>query len=147
MAKKFLDLLADAYEEEELDQVIPTTQKSSGKKPRTTKSSGSSRRKKRFRDSITEALPPEPRKTGRKSLLQTMEEALESEAFDNIFPEKPHISRDKEQKDLEIRFSTMITSEVLNRARQIAEQKKIRVKDVINMALRMYVEQEWESLQ
>lgn len=147
MAKKFLDLLADAYEEEELDQVIPTTQKSSGKKPRTTKSSGSSRRKKRFRDSITEALPPEPRKNGRKSLLQTMEEALESEAFDNIFPEKPHISRDKEQKDLEIRFSTMITSEVLNRARQIAEQKKIRVKDVINMALRMYVEQEWESLQ
>lgn len=148
MAKKFLDLLADAYEEEELHSVIPPKRaRKRSAEPRKEAEGGRSR-KKRFRESINDALPPEPSKgKGRRSLLQTMEAALESEAFDHIFPSKANHNFDQEQAQLESRFSTMITTEVLTRARQIAELKGIRVKDVINTALRIYVEQEWESLQ
>lgn len=151
MAKKFLDILADAYEEDELDALIPAKRKTADKKPRSENKGtqgGGGRRKKRFIDQINENLPPEPPKgKGRKSLLETMEEALDNQVFDEIFPRKPDShSLDQEQKALESRFSTMITTEVLTRARQIAELKGIRVKDVINTALRIYVEREWKSL-
>jgi hypothetical protein len=36
----------------------------------------------------------------------------------------------------------MITKQVLDRAREIASLKGIRVKDVLNIALRIYVERE-----
>lgn len=141
MAKKFLDILADAnaYDEDVLDGLIPSKRKKAEKNSR-----GGARRKKRFIDSINESLPPEPDGKGRKSLLETMEEALDNHVFDEMFPRKSGQGAKTEQDDrqLEIRFSTMITSNVLNRARQIAEQKGVRVKDVINAALRMYVEQE-----
>jgi hypothetical protein len=144
MAKKFFDILsADPYEEDVLDAIIPDKRKKAAK---STRSRGSGRRKKRFIDSINENLPPEPKGSQRKSLLETMEEALDNQVFDEIFPKRTPQS-DEEDRQIESRFSTMITTDVLNRARQIANQKGIRVKDVINMALRIYVETEWENLQ
>jgi hypothetical protein len=142
MAKKFLDILAEAYDEDMLDAVIPSKRKPAGK---STRRSGSGRRNKRFIDSINESLPPEPSQPARKSLLETMEEALDNQIFDEIFPKRTP-QTDEEDRQLESRFSTMITTGVLNRARQIADQKGIRVKDVINAALRIYVEHEWKNL-
>lgn len=144
MAKKFLDILsAEAYDEDVLEGLIPNKPKKAEKPAR---SGGSGRRKKRFIDSINESLPPEPKQNPRKSLLETMEEALDNQVFDEIFPKRTSQS-DEEDRQLESRFSTMITTDVLNRARQIADQKGIRVKDVINTALRIYVENEWQNLQ
>jgi hypothetical protein len=151
MAKKFLDILADAYEEDELDALIPAKRKAVHQKAKDSadaSQAGAGHRKKRFLEQISDNLPEAPKGKGRKSLLETMEEALDNQAFDDIFPERPTQQYlDREQKALESRFSTMITTEVLTRARQIAELKGIRVKDVINTALRIYVEREWENLQ
>ena len=113
MAKRFLDKLAgDAYDEDVLVELIPAKRK--------------------------------PRTKNRKSFLDTIEEALESNAFDDVIPENPSWKRrkGKEVIHVESRFSTMITTEVLERARVIAEKKGIRIKDVINIALKKYIEHE-----
>ncbi|RMG58181.1 MAG: hypothetical protein D6722_23900 [Bacteroidetes bacterium] len=149
MAKRFLDALGEAFDDDVLDDVIP---------PPRRKASGS-RRKKRFRDSLSEKIPeeegsfvkPPKRKTASreaKSLLDTMEEALDNQVFDSLFPERPQ-RPPADQLDppkLESPFSTMITTDVLQRAREIAIAKGIRVKDVINMALSLYVNDEWEKV-
>ena len=139
MAKKsFLDTLADGYEDDVLDSLIPHKQK-----PRSSKrtAGGSNRRKKRFIDSMSENLPDPPAKKG-KSLLETMEEAHDNNIFDDLFPMRRNVKQSKEMQRLESRFSTMITTDVLKRAQQIAETRGIRVKDVINTALKLYVEKE-----
>ncbi|MEM7372064.1 MAG: hypothetical protein AAF587_25835 [Bacteroidota bacterium] len=145
MAKKFLDILGDAFEDEALEDVIPQRKKTVPK-----------RRKKRFIDVLGENLPEEEtalinrKATSSNSLLDTMEEALDNQVFDELFPianrKKTRNRRASANKQaaplthLESRFSTMITTEVLQRARQIAESKGIRVKDVINAALKLYIE-------
>jgi len=140
MAKKFLDVFGEAFEEDILDEVIPNPQKNPSSK----------RRKKRFMPSLNEAhSPSKEKKTKKKSLLDTMEEALDNQVFDQLFPDaknRPKISDKEAQRVIESPFSTMITTEVLDRARAIAQQKGLRVKDVINKALEIYVEQEWEKL-
>lgn len=146
MAKKFLDILGDAFEDETLEDVIPQRKKPVPK-----------RKKKRFIDVLGDSLPKEEaplttRKSASskpKSLLDTMEEALDNQVFDELFPMAGRKPRRRSSTgkttsppptNLESRFSTMITTEVLQRARQIAESKGIRVKDVINTALKIYVE-------
>ncbi|MEM6348520.1 MAG: hypothetical protein AAF927_31850 [Bacteroidota bacterium] len=164
MAKKFLESMGgEAYGDDVLADLIPlrrsktTTPKTPAKSNKTTRpeakrSSGG--RKKRFLDSIDKQMQksrPERKtsaKGGRKSFLDTIEEALDNNVFDKIIPEKPLWAKQKQpqtaaQKREEMeRFSTMITKEVLDRAREIAKQKGIRVKDVINTALRYYVDKE-----
>ncbi|GAB4423583.1 MAG: hypothetical protein OHK0039_40250 [Bacteroidia bacterium] len=149
MAKKFLDILGDAFDDEVLDEVIPA------KRPKTP---APTRRKKRFLETISEKLPEDDaapltlRRNTRGvqlTLLETMEEALESQVFDSIFP-KPVIRTGEDPlaaPQLESPFSTMITTQVLERARQIALAKGIRVKDVINKALEFYVDREWKAVQ
>jgi hypothetical protein len=155
MAKKFLDTLADAFDDEVLGEVIPQQRKSRG---------STRRGKKSFLESIGQSLdePPQEKPTRakakskprRKSFLDTLEEALDSHAFDDVIPiEQPRWKRktqpdteDFSAAELESRFSTMITTEVLNRAREIAIAKGIRVKEVINIALSRYVEEESERL-
>ena len=149
MAKKFLDILGDAFEDETLEEVIPQQRKKRAPK----------RRKKRFVDVLGENIPEEEstltdKRTStnrKKSLLDTMEEALDNQVFDELFPvarkrrpQRRRTSTSSPPANLESRFSTMITTEVLQRAREIAEAKGIRVKDVINAALKLYVEQEVE---
>ncbi|MEL7530359.1 MAG: hypothetical protein AAFN10_03585 [Bacteroidota bacterium] len=164
MAKKFLESMGgEAYGDDVLADLIPVrrsksttpkpkTNSNKPSRPETKRSSGG--RKKRFLDSIDKQMQnsrPERKTTskgGRKSFLDTIEEALDNNVFDEIIPEKPlwakkQKSQTEAQKREEMeRFSTMITKEVLDRAREIAKQKGIRVKDVINTALRYYVEKE-----
>ena len=90
---------------------------------------------------MSENLPDPPAKKG-KSLLETMEEAHDNNIFDDLFPMRRNVKQSKEMQRLESRFSTMITTDVLKRAQQIAETRGIRVKDVINTALKLYVEKE-----
>ena len=157
MAKKFLDTLADAFDDEVLGEVIPQQRKSRG---------SSRRGKKSFLENLEKSLDETPRekpvrakaksKPRRKSFLDTLEEALDSHAFDDVIPvEKPRWKRKPSEvaddpfipDEVESRFSTMITTEVLNRAREIAIAKGIRVKDVINIALSRYVEEEIKRIQ
>jgi hypothetical protein len=144
MAKKFLDVLGEAFEEDVLSDLIPSKNKAPA--PQHT------RRKKRFVEKINETIPHDKNalskgKTPKKSLLDTMEEALDNQVFDQIFPKSKSrpSSGYKPSGKLESPFSTMITTEVLERARQIAISKGMRVKDVINMALKIYVEQEFPA--
>lgn len=156
MAKKFLDILGDAYDEEALEDVIPKRKKPAAK-PKAKTSAKPKRRKKRFFDVLGANLPEEEtsltKKTGvkktagsSKSLLDTMEEALDNQVFDDLFPvasKKPQSSRSSSPpSNLESRFSTMITTAVLQRAREIAQAKGVRVKEVINAALKLYIEKE-----
>ncbi|MDX1906629.1 MAG: hypothetical protein SF053_06300 [Bacteroidia bacterium] len=143
MGKKFLDIIGDAYEDDVLSEVIPV------------KKAASSSRKKRFVESLGESLPvttlPKREKATpnrRMSLLDAMEEALDSRIFDEIVPPSMRVRRQTpagdllDTSDIEVPFSTMITKQVLDRAREIASLKGIRVKDVLNIALRIYVERE-----
>ncbi len=157
MAKKFLESLGEAFGEDVLVDLIPTREKKpTSRKPRESKPAApkGGRSKKRFIDQIDEQMKanrPErniaahsPKRSHRKSFLDTIEEALDSNVFDEIIPEKPSWTRKGgvpvSTKEAQERFSTMITKEVLDRAREIAKLKGIRVKEVINAALRYYLE-------
>lgn len=163
MAKKFLESMGgEAYGEDVLADLIPVRRSKTApkqetkkvQKPRTEAKRSPGGRKKRFLDSIDKQMQksrPERKpanKGGRKSFLDTIEEALDNNVFDDIIPEKPLWTKkqrpqsEAEKREEMERFSTMITKEVLDRAREIAKQKGIRVKDVINTALRYYVEKE-----
>ncbi|MCI4671971.1 MAG: hypothetical protein MRZ79_27760 [Bacteroidia bacterium] len=139
MAKKFLDVLGEAFEEDMLDDVIPNQKRIVP----------SRRKKKGFLDTLnknhkTNSEAPKGNKK-KKSLLDTMEEALDNQVFDQLFPDsrkRPKMTQKEINRAMESPFSTMITTEVLDRAREIARQKGIRVKDVINAALKLYVDKE-----
>ncbi|MDX2283350.1 MAG: hypothetical protein NW241_04275 [Bacteroidia bacterium] len=147
MAKRFLDILSDAFDDEVLSEVIPRSKPAA---PAESKPAPS-RRKKRFVEAMNEHLPVPPQPQ-RKTLLDAMQEALDGHLFDEIVTPGSQRSRKPapdqfEAPALESPFSTMITTEVLERARQIAMVKGLRVKDVINVALRYYVDQEWKQIQ
>lgn len=136
MAKKFLDVIGDTLDDDDLTDIIPKARK----KRSTSGSSSPSRKRKRLVDSINENIPAEET-TRRKTLLETMEEAFDDAAFDGVFPTRKGAGSIKPDPSLESRFSTMITTQILEKARQIATKRGIRVKDVINTALRLYVDQ------
>jgi hypothetical protein len=155
MAKRFLDILGDAFEDDVLTDLIPKTQKA------VPRSAPAVSKKKSFVETMKQSLPMEksvqkpvsassqPR---RLTLLDAMEEALDSNLFDEIVPpasrniRKGQIPDQFDPPQVEKPFHMMLTAEVLERAREIALAKGMRVKDVINAALKVYVEQEWEKL-
>jgi hypothetical protein len=162
MAKKFLETLGEAFSDDVLTDLIPTREQKPVRrkrsepvrKPKKKKSSG---RGKRFTDQIDQQMKENrpvrkksvrsstPKRKNRKSFLDTIEEAFDSKVFDEIIPDNPswqrkRVDTPKQIKEAQERFSTMITKEVLDRAREIAKIKGIRVKDVINAALKYYIE-------
>ena len=139
MAKRFLDTLGNAFEEDILEDVIPAREFVRDKNRKSRSETQKSPTRKRTRRKTTN------RKSTRKSFLQTLEDALDNHAFDDFIPE--NILADKDtllSKDakLESRLSTMITTEVLNRAREIARNKGIPIRDVITIALKWYIDKE-----
>lgn len=145
MAKKFLDVFGEAFEEDTLNDVIPKKRQTASPK----------RRKKRFMDSLSQINSrsqnqkekTSKRENRKKSLLDTMEEALDNQVFDQLFPEsrnRPQTVDRESKRVVESPFSTMITTDVLDRAREIAKLKGLRVKDVINTALKIYVDSQAE---
>lgn len=148
MAKKFLDTLDDAFEDDMLQDVIPM------------RKGNPTRRKKSFLDRIqdkngtakhtpaknTASNGKADLKKRRKSFLESIEDALENNAFDDIIPDNPSwkknkkASTSKEMKKLETRLSTSIPTNVLDRAKEIARLKELHLKEVINIALKWYVE-------
>ncbi len=163
MAKKFLENLADSFEDDALTDIIPGSRRSTEPAPKRHVSSG---RKHKLRSSLgdkLEELPNAPKtkqlkrtkrtkaSKKRKSFLEAMEEAYEENAFDDIIPKqrRPYSNATispKEVEVLETRFSTTITTDILNLARRIAIIKNVRIKDVINRALERYIEEEKKSI-
>ena len=161
MAKKFLEQLADAYEEDLLTDLIPTrkdlpSRKKSPPSPKgdakliekKRKSGSSSRRKKMFVGRIGEALgeSQDPSQLDlfkrEKKIIKKMEEAFEDNTFDQLFPKAEIRKKKGILNEDAVRFSTMISSRVLDRAKEIALERGIRIKDVINIALQKYIEEE-----
>lgn len=151
MGKSFLEQLDETFGTDVLADVIPVSSPQDltpTDHPSSSNSSkrGGGKRKKRFLDKLnqeTEA-PAGKRRKGKKSFLDTIEEALEDHAFDDLFPKRRQLSPSREPDDQAFqkhRFSVLITSEVLERARQIAEAKGIHVNDVINIALERYIKE------
>lgn len=137
----------EVFGAETLAEVIPHAKKQPAKTGRRNEQKGVSKRKKRFLENIDENLGKTPvkpaRKSGRKSFLDAIEEALEDQAFDDIFPKRKAPSGKAPSGKVDFnksRFSILLTKEVLDRAQQIAKAKGISVNDVINIAIQRYVE-------
>jgi len=147
MSKKFLERLGEAFDDGELDDLIPTRKKSSTRTS-TAKRSKPSHRKKHFIKNIEEALegetPLSKSSSTERTFLEAMEGALEDQAFDHVFPRKSvrETKSSKPEDESYVQFQTLISLKVFNRAKEIAIQKGIRIKDVINIALKWYIEQE-----
>ncbi|MEL6251310.1 MAG: hypothetical protein AAFR87_04795 [Bacteroidota bacterium] len=145
MAKKFLETLGDVFEDDMLQDVIPMRK---GQKPAKRKSvlrdlqEEKASNKKEFTPS-----KKQDSKKRRKSFLESIEDALENNAFDDIIPNNPSWSHkrkhtSKTNKEFETRLSTSIPTNVLDRAKEIAKLKQLNLKEVINIALKWYVENE-----
>jgi len=147
MAKNFLDRLGEAYDEDLFNDLIPTVKHKSGKKEETAKT-GQTRRRKKFIKNIEQALEGQiPKKmetsSSEKKFLAAMDGALEDKAFDNVFPTKRANKDSSNKGDDYIPFQTAISTTIFNRAKSIAIQKGIRIKDVINIALQWYLDNEY----
>lgn len=158
MAKSFLDTLEDAFADDVLEDIIPDSRQTSAQ-PATRRSARSGKgasRKKSFLSHIEENLPEvrrarpasdkpvvKPDKQARKSFLETIEEAYDSSAFDDIMPTRTWTRREVDRFDPEVemdrRVSSLLTPEVRDRLKQIAIAKGIRVRDVLQRALELYL--------
>lgn len=157
MAKRktsFLDSFAEVLEDDALTDLIP------GKKPiKNTdtppprRKSASTRRRKSFLETIGEALQEDPEGSTipqkvitpreKKGFLDSLHGVLKDNAFEEVMPMRPRkSSRSKVAKVPEKPIQTTIESEILDKIRAVAEQKGIRIKDIINQALKRYVASE-----
>ena len=145
MAKKFLETLGDVFEDDMLQDVIPMRK---GQKPAKRKNflkaleDDTAKKKTTFSSSKTSDS-----KKRRKSFLESIEDALENNAFDDIIPNNPSWGQkrkdtSKTNKEFETRLSTSIPTNVLDRAKEIAKLKQLNLKEVIHIALKWYVENE-----
>ena len=151
MAKKFLTRIEQPVSEEVLSDLF-TPRKSSGEEKNATeggeKPSVPGSRRKRFLKSINSSLEKQENSSSdytpasERRFLDAMEDALNDQAFDNIFPARKQSGAPSQSENhVEIPFSLMISEKIFSRAKQIALTKGIRVKDVINLALERYIEQ------
>lgn len=139
MAKRFLDQLQIPLDDDFLGDLIPGRREKQPAAPAKSK-------KKQFKSALDGTLDKEvtanTRSPRKKSFLGSIEAALQDNAFDEVIP----VGRPLAKKDLEPSedqrkspFSLMIPSDVLERAREIAIAKSIRVSDVLNIALKYYL--------
>ena len=145
MAKKFLETLGDVFEDDMLQDVIPMRKgQKPAKRKNFLKALGDDNAKKK--SSFTSSKNSDSKKR-RKSFLESIEDALENNAFDDIIPNNPAWSQKrkdaaKTNKEFETRLSTSIPTNVLDRAKEIAKLKQLNLKEVIHIALKGYVENE-----
>lgn len=145
MAKKFLEHIKDAFDQDLLNDLIPTRPiKTVPQDTRTVANGGRVQRRKSLAGKLSELTDAQsfPIKMNEKRFLDTIEEALEDHAFDAVIPDKRTRTGTSLEDEPVVQFSTTLSLRVFNRAKEIAEMKGIRVKDVINVALQRYVESE-----
>ncbi len=141
MAKKFLEQLQifDPLEDDFLGAVIPAKREAAPKK----------KKNKNFLSNLEKALgedqPATPARKAprRKSFLASLETAIQDNAFDEVIPlGRPHSNADLDLDHVQKKspVNLMVPQEALDRARDIALQQGIRVSEVINVALRYYLE-------
>lgn len=159
MAKRktnFLDSFGEVLADDTLADLIPGT-RPQRKNPKTPslpnprKKAQSPKRRKSFLDTIGEALQEDPEgstipqkkitPTEKKGFLSSLEDVLKDNALDQVMPFRPR-NRRRGAKVPEKPLQTTIESEILDKVRKVAESKGIRIKDIINQALKRYVASE-----
>ena len=151
MAKKFIARIEQPLSEEVLADLF-TPRKPSKRAEDDASSSAnppaSAGRKKSFLKSLNVSLdkqkkaPKEFAPSSERRFLDAMEDVLNDQAFENIFPSKRKTpAKGEAPDDGEVPFSLMISENIFNRAKEIAQSRGVRVKDVINMALERYIDQ------
>jgi uncharacterized protein (DUF4415 family) len=150
----FLDSFGEVLEDDALVDLIPVKKPSQpATAPPERRKSASVRRRKSFLETIGEALQEDPEggtipqkvitPREKKGFLDSLEGILKDNAFEEVMPLRNRNRKTnttaKGPKVPEKPIQTTIESEILDKIRKVAEQKGIRVKDIINQALRRYV--------
>lgn len=149
MAKRFLETLGDAFEDSVLEDVIPVADK---KRPLTRKRSGRSGRKKGILQALDEAFEVQRsrqqqspgRKGKKKSFLQNLSDDFGKADLGELIPtptsEKEAPEETARRKALS-RFTTSLDQSLLEKIRAYARDHDLRVSDVIQEAVKIYLEQ------
>ncbi len=150
MAKKFIARIEQPMSEEVLADLFTSRRRginSSENSPVDKTQSTSSNRKKSFmkamnRSRDNKSSSSEYAPTSERRFLDAMEDVLNDEAFESIFPTKRQGKVNPETPiSTDVPFSLMISENIFNRAKEIAQEKGVRIKDVINLALERYIDQ------
>lgn len=151
MAKKFIARIEQPMSEEILADLFTSRKKdtkSGGATDHGKAQRGSGNRKKSFMKALNlsrekqENTSKEYAPSSERRFLNAMEDVLNDEAFDSIFPTKRQQPKAAGTPLMsEVPFSLMISENIFKRAKQIAQEKGVRVKDVINLALERYIDQ------
>ena len=154
MAKRktsFLDSFGEVLDDDTLADLIPANKpanKPADSPPR--RKATAARRRKSFLDTIGEALQEDPEggtipqkvitPREKKGFLDSLEGLLKDHAFEDVMPlRSPGRKAGASPRVSEKPIQTTIESEILDKIRKAAEQRGIRVKDIINQALKRYV--------
>lgn len=151
MAKKFIARIEQPMSEEVLADLFTSRRKgnkSEGATDHRKSQRGTGTRKKSFMKALSgsrekqDKASDEYTPSSERRFLNAMEDVLNDEAFDSIFPTKRQQNKTSGSPLMsEVPFSLMISENIFKRAKQIAQEKGVRVKDVINLALERYIDQ------
>ncbi len=148
MAKRFLETLGDAFDEQVLEDVIPVAKPRSKKPP---KRSRPSRKRKAFLEAIDEAFESQRRKmaathknkpkSGKKSFLNQIEDNLNEPTFEELMPLRP---TKKPEDSPEVRFTALLDSELYKRMKAYSREQGLSLREVVQEALGIFLLKEKE---
>lgn len=154
MAKRFLETLGDAFEDSVLEDVIPVA--GGKKRPQPKRKSGRSGRKKAILQALDEAFEvqisrqqqkPVQKGKKKKSFLQRLNDDFGEADLGELIPtsksNEPSEEETAHRKALS-RFTTSLDKSLLEKIRTYARDHDLRVSEVIQEAVKIYLEQEEE---
>lgn len=150
MAKRFLETLGDAFEDSVLEDVIPVADR---KRPVSKKKPARSRRKKAILEALDEAFevqrsrqhPKPARKGKKKSFLQNLSNDFGNADLGELIPKQTTGTETPDQtarRKALSRFTTSLDQSLLDKIRGYARDNDLRVSDVIQEAVKIYLGQE-----
>jgi hypothetical protein len=150
MAKRFLESLGEAFEEDVLEEVIPATRRQKAPPKKKPRKRG---RKKAILQALDEAFESQrlkqaqssSKKGGKKSFLRNLNEELGSSDLEGLLPEpgaREHDFDSPASREALTRFTTSLDKDLLAEIRRYARTHQLRVRDVIQEALKIFLQQE-----
>ncbi len=148
MAKRFLESLGNAFDDDVLEDVIPVA---GGGRPLPKKKSGRSGRKKGILEALDEAFEVQRsrqkakpgRKGKKKGFLQNLNDDYGNTDLGELIPaamsEDSSPEETARRKALS-RFTTSLDKNLLEQIRNYAREHELRVSDVIQEAVKIYLE-------
>jgi hypothetical protein len=147
LAKRFLDTLDDAFEDGALADLIPGKASTpTRKKPPVPRKKGPRSRKKSFLSTLDNAQSPKTKSRGGggKSFLGALEEVFDEmneKELDSLFPSPGTRNRKPANvQQQEATITTAIDKQLLAAIRKIAREHQVPIKDVIQEALRLWID-------